>query len=110
MGGPANRVHAVWRAGADPLASGHLRPQRDGGAAEAQLGYGFGARRLPGVLTPFGDFGYAAGRRALRLGLRYGDRGDAARSLEVEFAGERSAHGAGLAPVLRLGLRGSLRF
>ena len=102
---------ALWRPDADLLGgTGRGVARRpEGGAFEARFGYGLPAGRLPGVFTPFGDYGAGEGRNRMRLGVRYGDPLSRGRMFDLEFAGERSAWDE-TAPVLRVGLRGTLRF
>ena len=109
-GTPAHGADALWRAGSDPLGGAGLR-RTDAGNLDTQVGYGLAADRLPGVFTPFSEFGYGRDGQRLRLGIRYGNRGRDAgtRSFDFQFAGERTATDA-LMPIFRLGLRGALRF
>ena len=102
---------ALWRPDADLLGGGR-RPDRrpEGGALEARFGFGLPAGRLlPGVFTPFTDYGAGAGRKRLRFGVRYGDPLSPGRMFDLELSGERSAYGDTPAS-FRFGLRGTLRF
>ena len=107
--GGRGRQDALWRPDAALLAGRRFDRRTEGGRFEARLGYGLPAGRLPGVLTPFGDYGAGDGRSRARVGVRYGDPLSRGRAFDLEFAGERSAYGE-TAPVLRLGFRGTLRF
>ena len=101
---------ALWRPDADLLDSGRRAGRNpEGGAFEARFGFGFPAGFLPGVFTPFTDYGAGDGRNRFRFGVRYGDPLSPGRMFDLELSGERSAYGETPAS-FRLNLRGNLRF
>ena len=71
--GGRGRQDALWRPDAALLAGRRFDRRTEGGRFEARFGYGLPAGPLPGVFTPFGDYGAGDGRNRMRLGVRYGD-------------------------------------
>ena len=74
---------------------------------EAELGYGVGAPRGPGLVTPYAGFTLSGGaHRAVRTGLRWNASPGATMSLEAS----REAQGSGEAPANALTLRAEVRW
>ena len=101
-GDTASGVQQLWERGAtDPLL--HSAP---GARLDAEFGYGFGALRDRGLLTPYG--GVSLVREAAR-GYRFGGRLAVGRSATVSIEAERRQHLAA-ARIHRLMLLGNVQF
>ena len=104
-GNAASAVERLWSA---PDAAG-LAPNRTfepGSRLEAELGYGVGAPRGPGLVTPYAGLTLSGDAPRIRTGVRW----NASQSAAVSLEASREAQGSGEAPANALTLRAEARW